>query len=225
MATSTGLRRFGVVFDFDGTLADDIDVLFEASRVALAKAGFESAALTDFASLRDLPPRRALEELEIPLRAVPGLLRRMRSEMKRRLREIELSADMRELIWRLHGSGFTLGIMSSNSPSLIRSVLDKASVSRLFDFVAPGGGVRDRSTRLRRVVKRRSARGEHWAFVGDEIRDFEASRVCGIPFVGVDWGVTSADAFTAAGARLVARDLTSLEEVLNRIRSEALRSS
>lgn len=223
MTTSTGLSRFGVVFDFDGTLAEDVDVLFEASRVALGAAGFEKAALADFASLRDLSPRRALEELEIPLRAAPGILRRLRSEMKRRLLDIELSAETRELIRRLDSSGFNLGIMSSNSPSLIRSVLDRAAVSEFFDFVAPGGGVRDRASRLRRVVRRRSARGGHWTYVGDEVRDFEASRACGIPFVGVGWGVSSVEAFKAAGARLVAHDLAGLEEALTRIRSEAVR--
>lgn len=223
MTTSTALPRFGVVFDFDGTLAEDVDVLFEVSRVVFAAAGYEKASQADFASLRDLPPRRVLEELEIRLWAVPGLFRRLRGEMKRRLFDIELSADMRELVRRLNSSGFTLGIMSSNSLSLIRSVLDRDSVSRFFDFVAPGGGIRDRASRLRRVVRRRSSRGEQWIYVGDEIRDLEASRACGIPFVGVGWGVTSLEAFKAAGARRVAHDLADLEEALTRIRSEAVR--
>lgn len=223
MTTPIGPLRFGVVFDFDGTLADDVDVLLEASRVALDASGFEKAALADFASLRDLPPRQALEELEIPLRAVPAIARRVRSEMRRRIGDIELSADMRALIRRLNSSGFDLGIMSSNSPSLIRSVLDRATVLELFDFVKPGGGVRDRASRLRRVVRRRSTKGLYWTYVGDEVRDWEASRACGVPFVGVGWGVTRAEAFEAAGARLVAHDLAGLEEALIRIRSEALR--
>lgn len=120
--------------------------------------------------------------------------------MKRRLLDIELSRDMCELVQKLHSSGFILGITSTNSPSLIRNVLDRASVSRFFYLMAPGGGIRDRASRLRRVVRHRSATGKHWTYVGDEIRDFESARACAVPFVGVDWGVTSAEAFAAAGS-------------------------
>jgi len=37
----------GVVFDFDETLADTVDLLFDASRVALRSAGYEEAASAD----------------------------------------------------------------------------------------------------------------------------------------------------------------------------------
>jgi phosphoglycolate phosphatase len=220
MADKGGPLHIGVVFDFDGTLVDDVDTLFDAARSVFRATGFEEAAQADFEALRDVPPRRMLEEIHVPLRAVPRLARRLRREMKLRLDDIELADDMRQLIRTLHGSGFTLGIMSSNSPSLIRDVIDRAGVTRHFDFVARGGGVRDRASRLRRVVRRRSTRVPRWVYVGDEIRDFEASKVCGIPFVGVGWGVTSVEAFTAAGARLVAEDLAALEVTLERLRSD-----
>lgn len=209
----------GVVFDFDGTLVDDVGLLIDAARVVLRSAGFAAAAEADFDALRDMHPRRALEAIDVPIRAVPGLVRGLRREMRRRALEIEFSEEATESVRNLHGSGFTLAIMSSNSPRLIRSVIQKAELAHCFTLVARGGAVSDRAIRLRRVMRRRSAQARSWVFVGDEIRDLQAARGCGIPFVGVGWGVTSANAFAVAGASRVATTWSDLEETLNSLRS------
>lgn len=204
----------GVVFDFDGTLADTVDLLVEASRAVLRYEGYEEAASADLEALRDMHPLRALETVGIPLRAVPGLVRRLRRELRRRSTEVELVDEVPAFIEALHGSGFTLGIMSSNSPTLIRSVIERSEVARFFSFVARGGAIRDRARRLSRVVRRYSGLAERWIFVGDEIRDLEAASKCDIPFVGVDWGVASLEALASAGARQIVKSWSELAEVL-----------
>lgn len=209
----------GVVFDFDGTLADTVDLLFDTARVVLRSAGFEEAASADFEALRNMRPRQQLEAVDIPMRAVPGLARRMRREVKRQALEVELADTVCDLIHGLDQSGFTVGIMSSNSPSLIRSVLDRAGVAHRIAFVARGGVIRDRARRLRSVVRRHSDQSGRWVFVGDEIRDVEAARRSGIPFVGVGWGVARPDALKEAGARQVAKSWSELRELLEAIRS------
>jgi len=209
----------GVVFDFDGTLVDTVDLLLGAARVVLRQAGFEEAAEADLESLRDMRPRHALEAVQVPIRAVPGLARRLRRELKRRALEVEMADDVSQLIQILHRSGFVMGIMSSNSPSLIRSVAARAGVAHCFAFVARGGAVRDRGRRLRRVVRRHSRLAGRWFFVGDEIRDAEAARICGIPFVGVGWGVASPEALAAAGAQQVVSDRSEMKELLESLQS------
>jgi phosphoglycolate phosphatase len=204
----------GVVFDFDGTLADTVDLLVEASRAVLRSAGYEEAASADLEALRDMHPRRALEAVGIPLRAVPGLVRRLRRELRRRSTEVELVDEAPAFIESLHGSGFTLGIMSSNSPTLIRSVIERSEVARFFKFVARGGTIRDRARRLSRVVRRYSGLAEQWIFVGDEIRDLEAASRCGIPFVAVNWGVANPEALATAGARQIVTSWSELGDVL-----------
>jgi phosphoglycolate phosphatase len=212
----------GVVFDFDGTLADTVDVLLEASRVALRSAGYEEAAAADLQALRDLSPLRALEAVDVPIRAAPGLARRLRSELRRRMSEVEVSASVPAFIERLHVSGFILGIMSSNSPTVIRSVIGNAQIAGFFEFVARGGAIRDRARRLRRIVRRHAGLAGHWIYIGDEIRDFEAARQAGVPFVGVGWGVASRAAFEAAGADHVVESWSELADVLEAM-SAALR--
>lgn len=209
----------GVVFDFDGTLVDTVDLLVDTARFVLHSAGFEEAAMADLEALRDIHPLRALEAVHIPIRAIPGLARRLRRELRRKAHEVEIAHDVSEVIRRLHQSGFTLGVMSSNSPSLIRSVLERAHVAHCFAFVARGGAIRDRASRLRRVVRRRNAAGKRWIFVGDEIRDVEAALICNITFVGVGWGATSPQGLTKAGARLIALSWSELEEILRTLRS------
>lgn len=212
----------GVVFDFDGTLADSVDLLFDSARMVLRSAGLEQAASADFEILRDMHPKQALETAGVPLRAVPGLARRLRRELKRKTDEIELTDEVADFIQDLHQRGFTLGIMSSNSPSLISSVVERAGIAHIVDFIARGGVIGDRAARLRHVVRRHSTGRIHWVFVGDEIRDVEAARSSGMTFVGVGWGVARPEALSDAGATHVARGWTELGELLESIRSHHL---
>lgn len=214
-----GPAPLGVTFDFDGTLVDTVDLLFDAARGVLRAAGFEEAANADLEALRDLQPREALKAVHVPFRAVPGLARRLRRELRRRVVEVELADDVSQFVQSVHDSGFPLGIMSSNSPSLIRSVIERAGVAHCFEFVARGGVVGDRGDRLRRVVRRRRALASRWVFVGDEIRDVQAAHLADVPFVGVGWGVASPEALTAAGARRIAATWSQLEEELASLRS------
>jgi phosphoglycolate phosphatase len=206
-----------VVFDFDGTLADTVDLLVEASRVVLRSAGYEEAASADLEALRDMQPLEALETVGIPLRAVPGLVRRLRRELRHRASEVALADEVSVCIQGLHESGFTLGIMSSNSPKLVRSVIERAEIARFFKFVARGGAIRDRGRRLNRVVRRHSRLAEQWIFVGDEIRDFDAASQCGIPFVGVGWGVASPETLARAGAHRIVKSWFELADALESV--------
>ena len=203
-----------VLFDFDGTLADTVDLLVDASRVVLRSAGYEEAASADLDALRDMQPLRALEAVGIPLRAVPGLVRRLRRELRRRTSEVALADGVSACIEGLHESGFTLGIMSSNSPKLVRSVIERAEIAHLFKFVARGGAIRDRARRLSRAMRRHSRLAKQWIFVGDEIRDFDAASKCSIPFIGVSWGVASPEALTEAGAHRIVKSWSELADVL-----------
>lgn len=166
-----------------------------------------------------MPPLGALEAVGIPLRAVPGLVRRLRRDLRRRASEVVLADEVSVCIEGLHESGFTLGIMSSNSPKLVRSVIKRAEIAHFFEFVARGGAIRDRARRLSRVVRRHSRLAEQWIFVGDEIRDFDAASQCGIPFVGVSWGVASPEALTEAGAHRIVRSWSELADVLESVSS------
>jgi phosphoglycolate phosphatase-like HAD superfamily hydrolase len=114
--------------------------------------------------------------------------------------------------------------MSSNSPTLVRSVIERSEIARFFKFVARGGTIRDRARRLSRVVRRYSGLAEQWIFVGDEIRDFEAASRCSVPFVGVSWGVASAEALATAGTRQIVKSWSELADVLESISMDLQRN-
>jgi phosphoglycolate phosphatase len=77
----------------------------------------------------------------------------------------------------------------------VRHVLGaSAAVIRQFDC---GGGLFQKRSAIRRVMRRTGIPGGETIYIGDEIRDWEAAHAAGSAFGAVAWGYTRGDALAA----------------------------
>jgi phosphoglycolate phosphatase len=178
-----------VLFDSDGTLADTLPWLEAAFNQLAVKHGIKPVSEHERETLRALSARRLLQRLKIPLWRIPAFVAGMRRHMAGHIDEFSLFDGISESLRRLHGSGITLGIVSSNSRDNVRRILGPDAA--LISHYACGASLLGKAPQLRVALKASGIPARRAIYIGDEIRDAEAARKVGIAYGAVAWGYHS----------------------------------
>ena len=206
----------GLIFDFDGTLAE-LNLDFAAMRQGVHRLAREAGFGGDW------PGGHLLEEIQRlerrPELAGVGFARRALELIQ----AIELEAAgrgrlfdfTRPMLARCRELGLGLAVVSRNSAAAIRRVfpdLEQAVDAFLPREAAPRP--KPHPDHLLRACRRLRLEPDHCAMVGDHPTDLEAARAAGCLAVGVTSGRTPAAELEAAGAELVLPDASALAAVL-----------
>lgn len=187
-----------VLYDFDGTLADSVPVLFDLMNEATGRFGFRRMTRDDFDRLRALPNRQAAKELEVAMWKAPSLTLFMRRRMAEELGRVRLFDGVPALLEALHARGVGIAVVTTNSEANVRAVLGPRLAS-LVSHCGCGASVFGKRPKLRAALRAAGVPPSEALAVGDELRDLEASRAEGIPFAAVTWGLAAPAALRAAG--------------------------
>ncbi|MDB5169574.1 MAG: gph 1 [Candidatus Saccharibacteria bacterium] len=175
-----------VILDFDGTVADSFDFVFD---FLVKEAGHEpihTPGIRD--SYRQLSMIGIARRLGIPWLRLPLLLMSGRREMASRMLHVKPVEGMLDVIEQLHGHGYQLMILSTNSATTIRKFLDQYKIEDYFEKVVGNVGIFGKAPALRRLTKSYRLSSTDCIYVGDEVRDIEASSAAGMRSIGVTWG-------------------------------------
>lgn len=185
------------IFDFDGTLADSIPILFDVVNEAADRFGFRRMTCDDFERLRALPGREIARELEFAMWKTPQLTAWTRRRMAEERARVRLFDGVPAMLDTLAARDIAIAIVTTNAEATVRAILGDR-LSGLVAHYGCGASVFGKRPKLRAAL--RAARCEPAAAlsIGDELRDLEASRAAGIPFAAVTWGMAAAAALRGA---------------------------
>lgn len=213
------MRYRTVLFDFDGTLADNSFLFLDALNALSGEFGFPPVTTDEIPALRHLSAREILtQRLGIPLWNIFKIRRLDRARKRVWLEKIShvdvrLFEGIADLIQDIRGRGILVGIVSSNLPEVIERTLRSAKVE--VDFVHAGSAVFGKARAIRSVLKTHAIDVSGAVYVGDEIRDLEACRTVGIRMIGVGWGLNAPEALEARGVVVVATREQLREKILS----------
>jgi len=187
-----------IVFDFDGTLAASKGLAIEAyNRVAL-KRGFRPIEPEQVAALSALSIPERLKALGVPLHQMPGVV----LEMKRYCREagerLQPEPGIPAALAALRAGGRRLSIVSSNRTETIARFVQRHGLGE-FAQVLTGNKLFGKHALLQRLMKLGGEQPHELLYVGDELRDLEACRRCGVAMLAVAWGYDAPKLLAAAG--------------------------
>lgn len=177
-----------VIFDFDGTIADTLELLFEIGNEMAAEFKFKSVSRDQIESNRSKSLRQLIRELDVPILKIPTILLKSKKELHVRIQEVQMIPNITPVLRQLKEKDIRLGLVSTNSKENIHSVLKNHNLENMFDFVSVCSGLLGKARVLRRVMKTYALNTEQIIYVGDEIRDIEAAQRFGIPVISVTWG-------------------------------------
>lgn len=190
-----------VILDFDGTLADSFPWFLEVLNGVADRYRFRRVREDEVEMLRGRGARHIVAHLGIPGWKLPLVARHMRKLATRDADRIRMFDGVPEMLDRLSGAGLPLALVTSNSEANVRRTLGR-SADRIGLFSC-GSSTFGKASRFRAVARRAGVPAEAVLCIGDEFRDAEAARACGMRFGAVGWGYTRLDALMAAEPDMV----------------------
>lgn len=196
MSNAMSARAPIAIFDFDGTIADSLDlVIKEYNRLAprFRVRPLEAQALP---RLRTMKPQAAMAEYGISFWKLPWLVRSMRAAMHAHAEALQPFPAIIPTLRALAEHGCRCSILSTNSNENIARFLARNELS-LFEHIAGGSSMFGKPRALKRLIERARLDVASVYYIGDEVRDVTAASSAGVRSVAVSWGYAAREALVA----------------------------
>ncbi len=188
-----------IVFDFDGTIADSMQVVLEIYNSILAPAyHIKPIKKGDEEVFRSKDPRSLLHSNGVSIFKLPVLVLRAHKEINKKIDQIKPVNHIIDILKQLRSSKITLGVCTSNSRSNVLRFLEENNASGLVDFIYSGKHLFGKHKLIHKLLKEHKLNKDETLFVGDEIRDIEAAHRAGLKVIAVTWGYNNREALEHA---------------------------
>lgn len=184
-----------VIFDFDGTLANTIDLNFSVYNELALKYRLNQITKEDLCALKEKSTPEILSALGVSKFMAPFVIADGRRRLTKYIKSLRIDQDIASLVRQVHGQ-LKVGIVSTNSQKNIECFLQYNDLND-YDFIVGSVRLLGKRSALSKIIKKQKLRPGHVVYVGDEIRDILAARECGLIAVSVSWGYNSKQALSA----------------------------
>jgi phosphoglycolate phosphatase-like HAD superfamily hydrolase len=188
------MSRATVIFDFDGTLANSVELMIRLYNEHALEFGYQTVNISEFPLLRRMSYRQALKSKGIKYRMLPRMARLLSSEMRSHMAEVLPYEGIIDAVRSLKEEGFSVGVLTSNRAPLVKEFFAIHGFPD-FDFVVSEKTLFGKDKALRKILARYGLSNNQVLYVGDEPRDVVASHRAGIQVVAVSWGLGGKEAF------------------------------
>lgn len=154
------------------------------------KLHYKKISLDRLDELKEMTAQEVLKEAGISLLRLPYIAYHFRKEFKKGVSQLNPISGMRETLFEL-SKNYRMGILTSNSEDNVNEFLTNHNLLNLFEFVYTERKAFGKSKKLSSLIKKYKYTKNNIIYVGDETRDIEASKDCGIRVISVTWGFNS----------------------------------
>ena len=151
----------------------------------------------------------------MPIYKLPGLVMEGKREYHKASAALRAAEGMREALAELKESGYTMGILSSNTKENIHGFL-KLNALDVFDAVHSASNVFGKDKAIRGMAREMGIGLDRIVYVGDELRDVQACRKIGVTVIAVSWGYDSAKLLAEAGPNHLCHTAAELLDIVRR---------
>jgi phosphoglycolate phosphatase len=202
-----------MIFDWSGTLVDDLGPVIEATNAVLARYGVGTLDREGFRRKFRLPYREFYAEMlpDVPLAELEG---HFRTAFAAALTPVTVLPHAREKLEWCAASGIRAFVLTSMDEDAFHGQLRQFGFERYFE--ATYAGVLDKREVIHRILKTHGLDPATTVFVGDMTHDVETARHGGIASVAVLTGYQHSEVLAAVRPDLTVPDLKTLRELLGR---------
>lgn len=181
-----------LLFDFDGTLADSLNLGIKIINKLSGQYGIEPIDEETYDSLRSMSIPKAMQKMKIPLYRLPQAVSQILSEYKHLVHELQPFEGIKEMLEELKMMGCRMALLSSNTKENVQHFLEQHDLN-YFEWVqGTSGALKKHRSITARIKKHKLSRSE-LIYVGDEVRDIIAAKKSGIRVIAVSWGFHRAE--------------------------------
>ena len=215
-----------ILFDFDFTLADSSDAVFECANYALKKMGLPTRSYPEVCktigmSLTDGFLYLTKESDDNSVVVFRRLFIEKADEVM--VDKTVIFEGVEEMLSDLKAQHLKLGIVSTKFRYRILDILNRNGISHRFDIIVGGEDVENHKPDpegLLKALAELSASKSECLYAGDSRADGEAARRCGVRFAAVGSGVTSLRELREYDPVLTCASVTQLPELISSFHPE-----
>lgn len=179
-----------LIFDFDGTIADDMYDFFDIFNKLAKKYGYKKIQKEQVELFKDNGAAWLLKDLKVAVWKIPHLISESRNDLNNQIEDLNPFQGMVEILKDLHQKGLRLGILTTNTEANVQKFLTKNKLD-VFDFIYPKSSLFGKDKIIVRIVREHGLDKNETCYIGDEDRDVEAAKKAGVKSIAVTWGFNS----------------------------------
>lgn len=176
-----------VIFDFDGTLADSLEIIVALFNNVSSKYDLPQIKESDYSALRGKSAGELVKQFKVSPLKLLRLSNEIRKSFREKVKDAPANKGIKELIAGLHKRNIIVGIVTSNSKENVEIFLRKNKIESI-DFIHSEKNLFGKGNVLNHLMSSKKLNHLETFYVGDEVRDIEAARKAGIRIISVTWG-------------------------------------
>jgi len=181
----------GILFDFDGTLADTLPLCFYAFHEVFKKNDHKALSNEEIAAMfgpseTDIITQHLLRQDRVE-DAIADFYHFYHQEHERLA---QVNPEIMALLKQLKGAGKSLGIVTGKARKSLEISMERLGMNGLFDVVITGDDVQKPKPDpegVRLAMSRLNVTKEETVFIGDSNFDIRAGKEAGVVTIGVHW--------------------------------------
>jgi phosphoglycolate phosphatase len=206
-----------LIFDWSGTLVDDMGPVIEATNVVLEKYGIAPYDREGFRRSFRLPYHEFYEEL-LPGVELAELEAHFRPAFDEATSLVTVLPHAREKLEWAKQRGMRMFILTSMDPTAFARQLDEFGMRNFFEETY--SGVIDKRELIAHILETHGLHKDETAFIGDMTHDIETARHGGISSIAVLTGYHHAEVLAAVRPDITVPDLGVLVKLFDRRKAD-----
>ncbi|MFV0415873.1 MAG: HAD family hydrolase [Chthoniobacterales bacterium] len=200
-----------LIFDWSGTLADDLRPVWKATNAIFEEYGAESLSLDNFRKHFRLPFAGFYEEL-LPQSNAADLEILYEKFFRNLQTEVTLLPGAREILDICNQTGLRVFLLSTIRPDHFEIQATNLGVRDCFEH--PYVGIPDKREKILEILSERELAPHETLFVGDMVHDIETARHANIAGAAVLTGFDTIEKLLPARPEMIFKNLTFLCRLL-----------
>ena len=180
-----------ILFDFDGTLADTIDLAVNIYNRIAPEYDREPLKEEDKKIIAAGRPQDLLKQFGMSPQKLGVIMLRIKKEIHELMPELQPFDGIPQAVRDIKKRGYRLAIITSNSRSNVNLFLKHNGMDQNFEFVYSGKSIFGKDKVFKRMFRKKNISPAQAIYIGDETRDIEACKKVGIPIISVTWGMNN----------------------------------
>lgn len=180
--------RKNVVLDFDGTIADSLDVAFDLYQSFFKKYNLLMHTPLQKEELRKKSLMELVREYNVSPFKLGLAITSFRKIIANNIDQVVIADQMDDFIKHLKSKDLNVFVMSSNTKKNIQIFLDKYLLRDCIQDIIIVKNIFARDKTILSLIDKIKCSKSDVIFIGDETRDIEAAKKACIPIISVSWG-------------------------------------
>jgi len=199
-----------VIFDWSGTLCNDLLEIYKACMIVFEKFGVEKISLEEYKREVELP------YMNFYWKYIPGLDKdeqdRVYAEAIKTVGKSKIYEGVRETLHFLKKKGINMAVLSSSPRERIEYEINNFNLGGIFSCIF--ADVHDKRDAVEELMEKCNFEKEETLYVGDIEHDVDTGKHAGITTVAITWGYCTKDRLEKSNPDYMIDKIEQLKEII-----------